>query len=410
MNAQTTTRRFEYEADTADGRVTRGAIDAADGEQAVQRLRAMGLIVTHLQPQTATPDAVRPARRKPLSTDELVAFNQQVAQLAGAGLSLERGLKLMAADMPGRSLREAMAELAAALEQGEDIDRAIDRHAGRFPAKYGEILRAGVRSGDLSGVLAALGRHLLVTRRLRAAMWRALSYPVMVLMMLGVALVFIAHMVVPPMRATFAEMNLPLPWLTRFVFGLADWSLWIALAVGIAALLGGAWYRYLRFSGEAERAAEAMYLRWPLIGPVLRASKVAQWCSALSIAVEAGMELLLAIRTASGATGSPRLIDEAEALARAHRAGEPLSRARGVAMLPATALASIDLALTRGNLPLTLGALAGMYEQQAEHRMMILRGALLPIALVIIGLVIGLIVAAMYLPLQRMMEFGFYLT
>jgi type II secretory pathway component PulF len=396
-------RRFEYEADAADEGVVRGSIEAASSDEAVTRLRTLGLVVTTITP-APMPAADAPSpKARPLRGDDLVAFNEQLAQLTGAGLALERGLRTIADDMPRGGIRQSIHELADELERGTDIDKAIDQHTGRFPATYGSMLRAGIRCGDLSGVLAGVGRHMMMMRRMQAMLWRTLSYPLMVLVTLAGVLLFMSLAVIPPIRATFDEVGTRLPWLTRFVFGLADWLPWIMLLVAIFVVMGVVYWRVLRASGQSESWVERTIMPLPLIGPALRLGKVSQWCSALTVAINAGMELLLAIRTASEATGSPRLMHEAEQLAAAHREGTELSRAVDVHMLPAAALASIDLAIDRGDLAMTLRTLSAMYEQQVEQRMAILRSALLPIALVIVGAAVTLVIAAMFLPLSAML-------
>ena len=100
-----------------------------------------------------------------LGGDDFVAFNQQLAQLAKAGLPLERGLRLIAADLGRGRLARAITEVADELERGTPLAEAFDRHRGRFPSLYGRLVDAGVRSGNLSEVLLNLGRHLDMGQR-----------------------------------------------------------------------------------------------------------------------------------------------------------------------------------------------------------------------------------------------------
>lgn len=379
-----------------------GSIQANDAQQAMEQLTALGLIVSHIEPRAA---AV-PSRfaGKALRGEDLLAFNEQLAQLAASGLSLERGLRLMAEDMPGKALRQSIADLANDLEAGDDFEQAMNRRPGQFPVMYGSILRAGVRSGDLPGVLANLGEHLIMVRRLQNALWSAASYPLLILFMLGVVLVFISQVVVPPMRSAFDELKIPLPRVSAIVFEVAAMLPWLAMGLGVLAILGLLRWRGMRMSGQDASWIERWVVPLPLIGPVLRYSRVARWCSALSMGIEAGMDLSLAIRTAGEASGSPGLIGESAMLASVQRDGDRLANAIGVKLIPAAALASIDLAIGNGNLPLALRGLASMYQQQAEYRMSLLRYFLLPAMLLLIGVLVSIAIIALYLPLAAMLN------
>lgn len=391
---------FEYLADTPDGTVMAGTIQATDADAALLSLKKMGLIVTDVRPQVESTSAR--ARGKPLRSEDLLAFNEQLAQLAASGMSMERGLRLMADDMPGKALREAIEDLAADLEAGNDFDRAMDRHAGRFPAMYGAILRAGMRTGDLPGTLANLGQHLIRVRRLQSAIWQAASYPLMILFMLALVLVFISQVVAPPLREVFAGINLPLPALTEFVLGLADLTPWLAIGLAVGVIAASVFWQYLKLIGRDAYFTERWLLPMPLVGPALRYSKVAHWCSALAIAIDAGMDLPLALRTAGEAGGSPMLMGESSMLAAAQRDGDKLSDAIGIGLIPAGALASIDLAINRGNLPEALRSLSGMYQQQAEQRLTVLRYVLLPALVIAIGCGVAFLVLALYLPASQL--------
>src|SRR3954471_20462247 len=150
--------RLAYEAHSEGGYRVSGTIDAPDAETALLRLRSMRLRVNEVSPVVATNgDAAGPGapgagrRRRAVRGDDFIAFNQQLAHLAAAGLPIESGLRLIARDLRRGRLADTVKAVADDLDRGTPLGQAFDNHRARFPALYGRLLDAGVRSGNLAG-------------------------------------------------------------------------------------------------------------------------------------------------------------------------------------------------------------------------------------------------------------------
>src|SRR5215469_3180840 len=208
-------RVFAYEAQSDDGQRVSGTMEAVDAEQAMNRLRTMRVRVLELN--LASP---RPSPAKVLRGEEFIAFNEQLAQLAKAGLPLEQGLRLIASDIQGRRLKTTIEQLASELEKGTPLDQAFDKFQDRFPPLYSRLIRAGIRSGDLSGMLLGLGRHLELIQRLRAVLWRTFSYPLFVLIAIGLLISFLGIVVLPQYETIFKDFNIRLPAITEMILAL----------------------------------------------------------------------------------------------------------------------------------------------------------------------------------------------
>ena len=118
---------------------------------------------------------------------DFITFNQQLAHLTSAGMPIERGLRLIAQDMRRGRVSSTIRQIADELDRGVPLAMAFQNHASRFPPAYGRLLEAGIRTNNLSAMLLNLGRHMETVARLRAAMWRAISYPLMVFIALCLA-------------------------------------------------------------------------------------------------------------------------------------------------------------------------------------------------------------------------------
>jgi type II secretory pathway component PulF len=388
---------FRYEAQADDGARITGALDAPGPDAAVARLDSMGLRAIHVEPVGATP----PPRA--LRAADFQAFNQQLAQLAKAGLPLEHGLRLIAADFRRGRLAETIRAVADELERGTPLADAFDKHRGRFPSLYGRMIDAGVRSHNLSGVLLSLGRHLELVQRLRGAIWRALSYPLAVIVAVMLLLVFLGIYVLPQFDHIFSEFKLDLPAPTKILLSLSDVApalatLLIVIVVGIP--LG---WVVLKLAGRDRWATDYLLVPMPVIGRIVRLGLVARWCDALRLGVAAGLDLPAAIALASDATGSPRLRRDGQAMTDTIEAGHPLEARRG-SMLPATVPATIQLAAGHHDLPATLDTLAELYRRLANERVSAVPVILGPVMLVLIAVSVGFVVAALMLPLVSLIQ------
>lgn len=395
----TALQRFRYEAQSPAGRALSGAITAGDLDEARGTLEAMGLRIVELEAQ---PDTAR--RAAPLRGSDFLAFNQQLAQLTDAGLPIEQGLRLIAQDMRSAKLAESVRRVAEDLEQGAPLAEAFERHRGQFPPLYGRLIDAGVRSNRLPGVLFNLGRHLDLVQRLRAALWHTAAYPIILLLGLVLVLGFIGVVIVPPFEAMMADFDQELPTLTAVVFELAGRTL--ALLIGaavVAALIPLAWGA-ARASGRSQALVDHVLLPIPLIGPILRRNLVARWCDALRLGVEAGLDLPAAIGLAGDATASPLAQRDGERLVRALEEGRPINEPRKLAVVPATVPAAIHLAAQGHDLPGLLANLAAMYQEQAEMRLSSLQALLTPMILLVLAFTLGGVVAALFLPLIKLLQ------
>ena len=389
---------FAYEAQSDDGQRLSGTMEAADAEQAMNRLRSMRVRVTELKLVSA-----RPPTPKALRGEDFIAFNEQLAALAKAGLPLEQGLRLMAADIQSRRLRGTIEQLAGDLEQGTPLDKALEKHRGQFPPLYGRLISAGVRSGDLSGMLLSLGRHLELIQRLRAILWRTVSYPLFVLIALGFLISFLGIVVLPQYAAIFRDFRIQLPEVTEAMLSLSHLAPALLVVILAILLLGPIVWGILERFGYSTVIVERLVLPLPLIGPVLRVNMVARWCDAVKLGVNAGMDLPAAIDLAGDATRSPRLAADGRSLVEALEHGQSLTSAN-TKIIPATVPAAMQFASTTQDLGTTLASLSEMYQRQAELRMTALPGVLTPLLVLIIAIIIGFVIISLMLPFVSLIE------
>jgi len=390
---------FTYHALTSAGRLMKGTLEARDREQASQVLTEMHLEVSSIE---KTPE---PRPRSPISRTEFLLFNQQLASLTKAGIPLAQGLRELSADVSSKRMRRAIVELSQDLEAGLGVEQAFEKHAGRFPALYGRIVRAGIESGRLSEMLSSLNRHLESANQTRRILFEALAYPCIILLLAAVIMTAVFRGLVPSFRTIYTDFGGDLPSLTRWVLGVSDnvWTFWAVGAgtiVAVALLLTG-----LSASVGGRRLKESFYVKIPVLGRLYHRSLLSRLADAMGLLVGAGIDMPSCLRLSAGATGSELLVSHCERIAQSVESGQPIVEAGAFArFVPGLFLYSVQLGSQRDELRDNLYCLSEMYRRQVETNQSRLQALLLPIMLVIVGGVIALVILAMFAPMANLVN------
>ena len=416
---------FAYEAQAGSGKGISGTIDAIDIQDARQRLEALGLHLLEIEP------AQKPMKLRALRGEDFMAFNQQLAQLTSAGMPVEQGLRLIAQDMRSGRTARTIQQIAEELERGQSLAQAFEKHRGKFPRLYGKLIDAGVKSSNLPAMLLNLGRHMEMVQRLRASLWRAAAYPLMVLVGLAMVVIFMGLFVLPQFKLIFNDFKTELPDVTRLLLWVSD-SMPVLLIIAAAVVVGVPLiWRMLQLSGADRAVIDKFVLPLPLIGPVLRQNLVARWCDALRLGVHAGLDLPAAVELAGDAVGSPALPSrDGQSLIVSLQAGRPLSAAGNAApagtdaagvvayrgpgissgiarpheILPASVVAAMELGSAQHDLPSMLHTLSQMYQQQADTRLNTVPAILTPLLLLLAAFIIGFVILGLFAPLIALIQ------
>ena len=390
---------FAYHAQTAEGQTVAGTIDAMNLDQAQRLLQALRLRVLQIEPVRGAP------RPKRLNGVDFLSFNQQLTHLTSAGLPIEHGLRLIAQDMRSGRLKATVQAVASELERGTALGEAFEKHRENFPPLYARLIAAGVAASNLPGMLLNLGRHMEMIYRLRATLWRVMAYPLMILITLGLMTAFITVALIPQFEVIYRDFGIKLPLITEILLSTRGWApqILVALAIGLVATPVVWWL--IRMAGADRAVVDAVGLRLPLIGPVLKRNMIARWCDAVRMGVQAGLDLPRAIELAGEAVASPKLKRDGHELIGAINSGRQPDAVIGTTrLLPATVPAAMTLAGENRDLAGTLGTLAEMYQQQAETRLNLIPGLLTPIMILIMAVMIGLVILGLFMPLVSLIQ------
>lgn len=388
---------YRYAVQTPTGQTLDGVIRAANVDEAQDALEASSLRVLTLEKEKAGASI-------PLKGTDFLAFNQQLAQLTKVGLPLESGLRLIAQDLRRGRLSSSIKAVVDELERGTDLADAFARHADRFPKLYSRVVAAGIESNNLSAVLMNLSRHLELTQRLRSALWRAASYPLIVLISFVAVLVFIGTALIPQFAEIYQDFDTSIPTLTLYLIEASAYTWPLAIGFTVLLLAFPALSLLTRLTGRGGWLRDHVLMRLPLVGPALNRNLMARWCDMLRVGVSAGMDLPAALQLSGQVVGSRRAQDDTQRLIDVVESGGTLDDSVRLSLIPASVPAAIQLAAEQADLAALVGDLSVIYEQQAEIRLAGIQTYLGPALLLVLGLVMGLTATALFLPLVRLMQ------
>ncbi len=391
--------RFSYTALAGPGRRVSGTLTSRDRRHAVQRLLEMGYHPTRVETETTDGGAWTSWTRRVRAAD-LAVMTRQLAALLKAGMPIRQALETLQAQCAHRRLAQVVGELHGSISRdGATFSEAIDGHPAIFDNVYRGLVRSGEEGGTLDTTLHRLADQLGRTARLRGLVVGAFIYPLF-LLVLGVAALFVLMAFVIPRFATlFATLGQSLPWPTRALIAVSTWldRWWWAVLVAaliVAAVVAAAWRHE-----PTRRWIDRHLLRLPVLGTMLLQLEVARMAHTLAALLSSGVRILDALGI-TAATARNRAVRASFAqVAESVRGGRTLADAVAEnTFLPPMLVNLIRTGEETGTLPDMLGEASQIYEQESSRGVDAAVKLLEPALIVIMGLAIAGIIAAVILP------------
>ena len=327
----------------------------------------------------------------------------QVADLLRAGVPLLRGIRLISKRKRQTRLTEVFGELADRVASGDDLATAMDERPDVFPAVHVAMVRAGERGGFLEKVLTRLGSMVTAEAELRGKVMGALAYPAF-LVVVGVTIIAVVFTVfVPQFRKVVEEANVPLPMITKIVFGANDvlrWT-WPGLLAGVVAL------PFVVVAGISRPGIrewmDIAKTRMPVIGPLVRSLAAARFCRMLGTMLDNGVPLLAGMSIAKDAAGNVLMERAISTAAESVRAGQPLSGPLGESgLFEEDVVEMIAVAESANNLDEVLLSVAETSESRVDRLITTAVRLVEPVLLVFLAGSVGMIAAALVIPMTKM--------
>ena len=418
--------RFSYLAFDSRGNDANGIIDAASATDVARELREKGLFPTNIAEEATEPDSKEKAhpnlaaakktaeenpwrpknivlfQRHSVRPKTLMIFTRQLATLIHAGLPLLRGLDVLARQERDATLRNAIIRLGGSIEDGNTFSEALAQHPRIFNDLFVSMVKAGEIGGLLDLVLARLAEFQEKAQKLKNKIVAAMVYPSIVLLLAAGILVFLLLCIVPRFATIFHDMlgDKPLPVITLFVIDSSDFiqQHWIEL-LGALAVLAVA-YRIMTRTRRGRLTMDHVKLHAPLFGDLVRKALISRFSRTLGTLVSSGVPILQALEITRETAGNSIMAREILKVHDSVKEGEtivqPMEASRA---FPPMVVSMIDVGEETGQLPEMLLRVADVYDDEVDNCVAALTSLLEPVMIVILALVVGGIVIALFMPL-----------
>ena len=399
---------FAYVGRTRSGAVKKGELSAKTRDEAVAQLRKQSVVVTSLDEKKGGTGGFKIGFGSGLTDKDLVVFTRQFGTMINAGLPLVQCLEILSTQSENKVLRETIGEVKVHVEAGSTFSDALRRYPKVFDDLYVNLVHAGEVGGLLDTILTRLAKYIEKAMKLKGQIKSAMIYPAAILGVAAVVITVLMIWVIPIFAKMFNELSggkMGLPGPTQFVIDVSNvfTSYWYVMLGGIGAVVFSLKKYYATAQGRM--VIDKLLLKTPVFGDLIRKASVAKFTRTLGTLLASGVPLLDGL-TICAKTAGNKVIEETLVNARVSIAGgktiaDPLA-ASGI--FPKMVTHMIAVGESTGALDAMLGKIADFYEDEVDQAVTSLTSLLEPIMMVFLGIVIGFIVIAMYLPIFKMSE------
>jgi len=418
--------KFNYVALDARGQESVGVLEAPSSNEVISHLRTAGYFPTSVieegkasaaraakkkSPKAVATRSSAPAtkgkgivlfQKKTIKPKVLMIFTRQLATLIDAGLPLLRGLTVLSKQERDLVLKGTINALADGVQGGSTFSESLAQHPKIFNKLYINMVKAGELGGVLELVLNRLAEFQEKAEKIKNKVVAAMFYPVVVIVIAMLILVFLMLVIVPKFQQIFHDMlgGKPLPAITQFVINISTTlqQQWYYVFGGIAAIIIG--YKLFEKTAVGRIIMDRIRLRMPLFGDLTRKSSISRFARTLGTLVTSGVPILQALNITRETAGNSVIADAISKVHDSVKEGESIVQpleASGV--FPPMVISMIDVGEETGQLPEMLLKIAEVYDDEVDNAVSGLTSLLEPIMIVILAVIVGTIVIALFMPL-----------
>jgi type IV pilus assembly protein PilC len=392
---------FAFSGRTRGGELISGERLGDTVESVTNALRREQIMVTRIGAVQAKPVAApKKARAKAVNPKNLAVFTRQFSVMIDAGLPLVQCLDILGNQEEDKNFSAVILATRSDVEGGASLADAMRRHPKTFDPLFTNMIAAGEAGGILDTILKRLATYIEKAVKLKAQVKSAMIYPVAIILIAVVVVTVILWKVIPTFASLFAGLGAELPLLTRIVIAMSDLLVKFMpmIIVAMVALVFG--FRQYYATERGRRVVDAIVLKLPVLGIIMRKIAVARFCRTLSTLMTSGVPILdgleITAKTAGNAIIEDALFEVRKAIERGETVAAPLKQ---TGVFPGMVVQMIGVGEATGALDTMLAKIADFYEEEVDTAVAGLLTLLEPIMIAFLGIVVGGIVIAMYLPI-----------
>ncbi|MEP7324950.1 MAG: type II secretion system F family protein [Gemmatimonadota bacterium] len=394
---------FEYTArNQTTGQIMKGTQDAPNREEVTKFLRKNKMAVVSIREQ---PKEIKIKFGGGIKTRDIVIFTRQFATMINAGLPLVQSLDILAQQTENKKLAEVVRAVVYDVESGNTLADAFRKHPKAFTDLYVNMVAAGEAGGILDTILLRLATFLEKNDALVRKVKSAMIYPGVIFSVAAIAIAVLLIFVIPTFQNMFASVNLELPLPTRIVIGASQMLIsywWILVALVVGGVIG---IKQYYASDTGKKKIDQMMLNAPVLGDLLRKSAVSRFTRTLGTLISSGVSILdgleITAKTAGNRVIHDAVMDSRQSIAGGETIAAPLERSK---VFPPMVISMIAVGEQTGGLDEMLTKIADFYDDEVDVAVGALLSLMEPIMIVVLGVIVGGMVVAMYLPIFDMVN------
>jgi type IV pilus assembly protein PilC len=390
---------FNWEGTDRAGKKVRGKIVATSEAAVRSELRRQGVVATRVRKQMNLF-----AERGKVTPADIAIFSRQMATMMSAGIPLVQSFDIIGAGHENPAMQKLVLAIKQDIEGGTALADALSKHPLYFDALYVNLVAAGEQAGALETLLDKVATYKEKTEAIKKKVKKALFYPAAVVVVAIIVTAILLIYVIPEFESLFQGFGADLPAFTRVVISISQyvrdsgWMIAIAIFGGISGFL----YAKKR-SRALQRLIDRAVLKFPVIGPILEKSAIARYARTLSTTFAAGVPLVEALDSVAGATGNIVFEEAVHKMRDEVATGTRLQRAmENTELFPNMVVQMVAVGEESGALDEMSGKVADFYEAEVDNAVDQMSSLLEPLIMAILGVLVGGLVIAMYLPIFQM--------
>lgn len=392
---------FKYECKNQQGHKVTGEINALSQDLAKADLRRQGL--TPVKVRKISKSLFQKGKKK-ITSGDICYFSRQLATMMSAGVPLVQAFEIVARGADNPTVRDLVLKIKSDIEEGRSFAEALKQHPRYFDSLFCNLVQAGESSGALETMLDRIATYKEKSESIKKKVKKALFYPTAVMVVAVIVTAILLIFVVPQFEELFKGFGADLPTFTKMVIELSAFvqkSWWIILGGMIAA--GWAFVTAKRRSVAMQNFLDRLVLKIPIIGDILNKAAIARFARTLSTTFAAGVPLVEALDSVAGATGNCVYVQAVYQIKDEVSTGAQVQQSmRNTNIFPSMVIQMVAIGEESGSLDGMLEKVAAIFEEEVDAAVDGLSSLLEPLIMAILGVLVGGLVVAMYLPIFKM--------
>lgn len=396
-------KTYEYVVRDRSGKMVKGRIDAANSAAVANRLKTMGLAptsITEVQTSGMQREIHLGGSGGRVKLKDLAVMARQMATMVSAGLSLIRTLGILAEQTESKPLAKVLSQVRGDVESGQSLSAAMGKHPTAFPPLMVNIVRAGEVGGFLEGALLSVAGNYESEVKLRAKVKSAMTYPVVVFIIAIVAVVAMLLFIVPIFKDMFEGMGGELPLPTLMLVYLSQIMKWLGPLLLILIIPSTVWWNRHKHDVAIRSKVDPWKIKVPVFGNLVRKIAISRFSRNFGTMLGAGVPILQALEIVGETSGNwviERAVqDVQESVRRGESLAGPLSRHD---VFPPMVVQMLGVGEEAGSMEVMLEKISEFYDQEVEATTEQLTSLIEPLMIMFLGIVIGGMIIALYLPI-----------